>query len=124
MTGYERNRAALLEALPECGFPELSSAQGAFYLYARVEHLLRPGTGVSTSVELCEELLRDAGVACAPGIDFDKSRGHLFVRFSYCGEYERVCEGISRLRAWYARRRADQAARPDSRKLARAAISI
>jgi aspartate/methionine/tyrosine aminotransferase len=30
-------------------------------------------------------MLEAAGVAASPGIDFDRVRGHRFVRFSYCG---------------------------------------
>lgn len=97
---YALNREALLRDLPSAGFPHLSSAQGAFYLYADASHLVGDGG----SIELCDELLQKAGVACAPGVDFDKERGDKSIRFSFCGSHERTLEGIRRLKRWYEER--------------------
>ena len=36
------------------------------------------------------------GVACVSGLDFDRERGHSFVRFSFCGSTE-TCEEAVRL---------------------------
>ncbi len=58
-------------------------ADGAFYVYADVAHLLRPG---ETSTAWCSRLLHDTGVALAPGIDFDTVRGgDETVRLSFAG---------------------------------------
>ncbi len=76
---YRRSRDFLLQALPQVGFPSLSPAQGAFYLYADISQ--RGGD----SQRLAARLLEETGVAVTPGIDFDAERGHDFLRFSYCG---------------------------------------
>jgi aspartate/methionine/tyrosine aminotransferase len=76
---YRRSRAHLLRALPEAGFARLSPAEGAFYIFADVSDR------TADSAALCARLLTEAGIAASPGIDFDRERGHSFVRFSYCG---------------------------------------
>ena len=43
--------------------------------------------------------LEEAGVSCAPGIDFGAG-GEGFLRFSYATDLDRLREGVSRLRAW------------------------
>ena len=79
---YKRNRFVLLEGLPRAGFDSLSSAGGAYYIYADVSHLTK------ASVVLCKRILETAGVAIVPGSDFDRERGSRFVRFSFCGSLE------------------------------------
>ena len=79
---YRENRRVLLEGLPNAGFTELSSAGGAYYVYADVSHLTKD------SVALCARILKTAGVAIVPGSDFDRERGSRFVRFSFCGNLE------------------------------------
>jgi len=79
---YRRNRRALLDGLPAAGFHALSSAGGAYYVYADVRHL------TNDSVELCRRILETTGVAIVPGTDFDRERGSRFVRFSFCGSLE------------------------------------
>jgi len=91
---YRRSRARLLEALPKAGFPRLSPAEGAFYLYADVSDRS------NDSQDFCRRMLEEAGVAAAPGVDFDRSRGHHFVRFSYCGPEADMAEAAERLRRW------------------------
>ena len=70
---YRENRAVLLEGLPRAGFDALSSAGGAYYIYADVSRLTK------NSVELCKRILETAGVAIVPGSDFDRERGSRFV---------------------------------------------
>ena len=86
---YARNREILLGALPTGNFPRITSPEGAFYIYADVSHL------TNDSLAFCKRLLRDVGVAVAPGIDFDPLKGHRFVRFSFAGataQIERAAE--------------------------------
>jgi aspartate/methionine/tyrosine aminotransferase len=45
-------------------------------------------------------MLREAGVAATPGIDFDPMRGRRFVRFSYAGPTAEMVEAARRLRHW------------------------
>ena len=46
------------------------------------------------------ELLREAGVAVSPGVDFDRTRGNRFLRFSYCGPEADMVEAAARLKGW------------------------
>lgn len=88
---YRRNRAVLLEQLPKAGFGHIAAPDGAFYVYADVAHL----TG--DSMALAKRILATTGVAATPGIDFDRQRGHLWLRFSYCGATEVIEEAARRL---------------------------
>ncbi len=91
---YARSRELLLRGLPEAGFPIQASATGAFYLWADVSER------TNDSQAFCARMLRDAGVAAAPGVDFDRGRGHRFVRFSYCGAEADMGSAVARLKAW------------------------
>ncbi len=91
---YRASRDLLLAALPQCGFPRLSAAEGAFYLYADVSN--RTGD----AQVFCARMLLEAGVAAAPGVDFDRRRGHGFVRFSYCGSTADIAAAAERLATW------------------------
>lgn len=91
---YAANRALLLEELPKAGFDKLASADGAFYIYADVSAL------TNDSPEFCRRMLEETGVAVTPGTDFDPSRGHHFVRFSFAGSIEDMADAASRLKVW------------------------
>ena len=88
---YRRSRDTLLAALPGAGFPRLSAAEGAFYLYADV------GERTNDSVAFCARMLAEAGVAASPGVDFDRARGARTLRFSYCGSEAAMAEAARRL---------------------------
>jgi aspartate/methionine/tyrosine aminotransferase len=89
---YRRSRDLLLNRLPEVGFPHLSPAEGAFYLYADVRER------TNNSVAFCARMLAEVGVAATPGVDFDAARGTGTVRFSYCGPEADMAEAAERLR--------------------------
>lgn len=97
---YARNRDLLLAALPEMGLARIAPPDGAFYIYADVGHL------TSDSLALCGDLLRDTGVATAPGIDFDPVEGNRFIRFSFAVSTPLVEEAIARMKPWFAERTA------------------
>lgn len=91
---YRRSRDHLLRALPAAGFDRLSPAEGAFYLFADL-------AGRSNdSVAFCARMLEEVGIAATPGVDFDRTRGHRFLRFSYCGPEADMREAAARLREW------------------------
>lgn len=94
---YRRNRDALLAGLPLAGFDRLSSAEGAFYIWADVGGL------TNDSVAFCARMLDEAGIAATPGVDFDRDRGARFVRFSYCGPEADMAEAPGRLARWLGR---------------------
>ena len=91
---YRRSRDHLLAALPAAGFARLSPAEGAFYLFADI------GDRSNDSAGFCARMLLEAGVAASPGVDFDRTRGNRFVRFSYCGPEADMREAAERLRGW------------------------
>jgi len=91
---YAENRRLLLEGLPALGIDRVAPADGAFYVYADVGHL------TDDSMAFCRTLLRDTGVATAPGIDFDTEVGNRFVRMSFAGSPEEVSLALGRLGEW------------------------
>lgn len=91
---YAENRALLLNGLRGMGLDRLAPTDGAFYVYADVsDH-------TSDSLAFCSELLRDTGVAIAPGIDFDTVRGGSFVRLSFAGPTDDIDEAVRRIGRW------------------------
>jgi len=91
---YRRSRDHLLRMLPGAGFNRLSPAEGAFYLFADISDRS------NDSIGFCARMLAEAGIAATPGLDFDRERGHRFVRFSYCGPEADMREAADRLKAW------------------------
>jgi aspartate/methionine/tyrosine aminotransferase len=94
---YRRNRELLLEALPALGLQKIAPPDGAFYIYADVGQL------TDDSLAFCKELLRDTGVATAPGIDFDPVDGHRFIRMSFAVSTAEIEEAIRRMIPWFER---------------------
>jgi len=95
---YARNRQLLLEALPKLGLNSIAPPDGAFYIYANIGHL------TDDSISFCQSLLRDTGVATAPGVDFDPVEGHRYMRFSFAVSTAEVEDAIERITPWFARR--------------------
>jgi aspartate/methionine/tyrosine aminotransferase len=93
---YRRNRSLMLEALPELGLSSIAPPDGAFYIWADIGHL------TDDSLGFCERLLRDTGVATAPGVDFDPVDGNRFIRFSFAVSTPEVEEALRRLKPWFA----------------------
>jgi len=91
---YRTNRALMLSGLPKAGFMRIAPPDGAFYIYADVSTL------TDDSRDLAREILDRAGVAVTPGSDFDPSRGHQGLRFSYAGSTTDIVEGLKRLQTF------------------------
>jgi len=92
---YAANRELLLNELPKAGFTSIVPADGAFYLYADITHL------GGDSLAFAKRMLEETGVAATPGVDFDATRGHDFLRFSYAGSTADMTEAAARLKAWH-----------------------
>jgi len=92
--GYRRNRTILRQALLDGGISEISSPDGAFYLYANVSHL------TNDAVALCSRILDETGIAITPGADFDTKRGQNFIRLSYCTDEASVQTAAKLLTRW------------------------
>ena len=88
---YAENRILLNDGLRTLGFEVGSLSEGAFYVYAGISKFS------NDSMSFCEALLEEAGVASAPGIDFDRSGGRSFVRFSYAGKRQTMELALERM---------------------------
>ena len=93
---YRRNRERMLAAMPGLGLKTIAPPDGAFYIWADIGHL------TDDSVGFCERLLRDTGVATAPGVDFDPVEGHRFMRFSFAVSTPEIEEAIRRMELWFS----------------------
>ena len=91
---YRANRDLLLAGLPRAGFETFAPAEGAFYLYADINHL------TNDSRDFCRRMLKEAGVATTPGVDFDRARGADTLRISFAGSTAEMEEAVRRLTAW------------------------
>ena len=90
---YDERRRYLVPALEGIGLKIASPPCGAFYVFADATHW------GADSLKLSYRLLEEAGVACAPGVDFGLG-GEGFLRFSFGTSMERLQEGVSRLAEW------------------------
>ena len=91
---YRRNRQILLDGLPAAGIDRIAPPDGAFYIYANVDHL------TDDSADLAATWLAELGIATTPGIDFDPAEGHRYVRFSFAGSNDDMIQTVERLTAW------------------------
>jgi len=94
LTHYAENRHLLLNGLRGLGIDKLAPTDGAFYVYADVSKY------TDNSLQFCEKLLNDTGVAIAPGIDFDTVRGNSYVRLSFAGPTHDIEEALRRIGPW------------------------
>lgn len=92
--GYLQNRNLLLERLPQLGFEKILPIDGAFYAYADATR------HTNDTMKFATRMLEQAHIAVTPGLDFDRDRGHRFVRFSFAGSSETVNAALDRLESW------------------------
>lgn len=90
---FRLRRDYLIPALQEIGFTITHKPRGAFYIYAGCEKF------TNDSVQFCNDLLEDIGVAITPGADFGGYKAEFHVRFAYTTALESLQEGVSRLKA-------------------------
>lgn len=91
---YARNRELLLRELPRIGMDSFLPPDGAFYLYADVARF------TNDSPAFARALLEEAGIAATPGLDFDRTRGHRYLRFSFAGAEAEIAEAVDRMKKW------------------------
>jgi aspartate/methionine/tyrosine aminotransferase len=92
--GYARNRTILMQGLPQIGLGRFLPVDGAFYIYVDVSAL------TNDSMDFCQRVLREAGVAMTPGLDFDPEEGKRFVRLSFAGTEQDMRDAVAKLGAW------------------------
>ena len=89
---YHKRRDAIVEGLNSIDGFECAKPDGAFYAFPSIKKL-----GIS-SLEFCERLLREVGVAAVPGSGFGPyGEGH--VRFSYATSMENIKKAIERVKS-------------------------
>lgn len=91
---YAVNRLLLGDGLRALGFEIGEPTAGAFYAYAGIGRFSNDAMG------FCQRLLDEAGVAATPGVDFDRTNGNRFVRFSYAGTKETMERALERMKGW------------------------
>jgi aspartate/methionine/tyrosine aminotransferase len=93
---YAANRRILTGALENCGLGKIAPADGAFYLYADISaHSI-------DSEQFASQMLTEIGVASTPGVDFDQTNGHSYLRFSYAADPAVIAQAAERLKRWLA----------------------
>jgi aspartate/methionine/tyrosine aminotransferase len=99
---YAANRELLIGGLRRLGIDRLAPADGAFYVYADVGDLLDGADELPDSEALCWDLLDRAGVAAAPGRDFDPVDGGRFLRMSFAGSAQTLHGALAALERYLA----------------------
>jgi len=94
---YNERRKFMIARLKEIGFGITVEPTGAFYVFANAKHLS------SDSYTLAFDILENARVGVAPGIDFGPN-GEGYLRFSYANSLENIAEGMDRLQQYLANR--------------------
>src|SRR5512134_109449 len=89
---FQRRRDFLVPALRSLGFSVPLMPQGAFYVYAGCERFAEDSEAFAWRV------LKEAGVAITPGVDFGEHRARSHVRFAYTRTLADIEEGVERLR--------------------------
>jgi len=87
---YNQRRQVMLPAMRAIGFGVQHDPTGAFYVFANATRFTRD------SYALAFEILEQAKVAVAPGIDFG-AHGEGYLRFSYANSLDHIEEGLRRL---------------------------
>ena len=94
---YNERRRFMIARLKEIGFGITVEPTGAFYVFANARHL------AEDSYKLAFDILENARVGVAPGIDFGPN-GEGYLRFSYANSLENIAEGMDRLENYLAER--------------------
>jgi aspartate/methionine/tyrosine aminotransferase len=94
---YDERRRFMIRRLKEMGLGITVEPTGAFYVFANVKHIS------NDSYKLAFDILEEAHVGVAPGIDFGEG-GEGYIRFSYANSMENIAEGLDRLAKYLAER--------------------
>lgn len=90
---YSKRREVLYSGLEKLGFPIPCKPMGAYYIFARADHL------DTDSLRLAKRILEEAHVGVTPGIDFG-SHAEGWLRFSFANNRANIREALSRLEKW------------------------
>jgi aspartate/methionine/tyrosine aminotransferase len=95
---YDRRRRFLIPKLRALGFGITVEPTGAFYILANAKRFS------NDSYRLAFDILKEARVAVAPGIDFG-TNAEGYIRFCYANSLENIEEGMNRLERYLERYR-------------------
>lgn len=98
---YERRRDYAVDAINAIDGLSCKKPDGAFYIFVNVRSL-----GM-TSAEAANYFLEEAHIATVPGSAFGP-QGEGFIRISYACSYERIVEGMERLKKAVEKRQASR----------------
>jgi len=93
---YDRRRRFLIPRLRGLGFGIAVEPTGAFYILANAKGFSRD------SYQFAFDILKEAKVGVAPGIDFG-TNAEGYLRFSYANSLENIKEGMNRLERYLER---------------------
>jgi len=93
---YDQRRRYLIPRLRELGFGITVEPTGAFYVLANAKRFSKD------SYRLAFDILQEAKVGVAPGIDFG-SNAEGYLRFCYANSMENIEEGMNRLERYLKR---------------------
>lgn len=96
VNAFKARHDYLVDALNAIPGIECIAGDGTFYVFARVQGLMR-AAGVSNDIELCERLLVDAGVALVPGSAFGAEG---YCRLSFATDLETLQAAVARIEAF------------------------
>ena len=94
---YDRRRLFLVERLGRMGLPLGYEPAGAFYVFVNMKRY------TEDSLAFAMEILREAGVALTPGVDFGPG-GEGYLRISYANSLERIAQAMDQLEAFLVTR--------------------
>jgi aspartate/methionine/tyrosine aminotransferase len=97
---YDRRRRFLIPKLREAGFGITVEPTGAFYILANAKRFSYDSYGFAF------DILKEAKVGVAPGIDFG-TNAEGYLRFCYANSMENIEEGMDRLERYLERYRQD-----------------
>lgn len=97
---YDQRRRFLIPRLREMGFGITVEPTGAFYTLANAKRFS------NDSYRFAFDVLQEAKVGMAPGIDFG-TNAEGYIRFSYANSLENIKEGMDRLEGYLKRLKAD-----------------
>jgi aspartate/methionine/tyrosine aminotransferase len=94
---FNQRRIFMIKRLKQLGFGITVEPTGAFYVLANAKKF------TSDSYEFAFEILEQAKVGVAPGIDFG-ANGEGYIRFSYAASLEKIEEGLNRIQKFLKER--------------------
>ncbi|NEN74758.1 pyridoxal phosphate-dependent aminotransferase [Pelistega sp. NLN82] len=88
---FKERRDYLLKALEHLKLVVPVKPDGAFYIYADISYYSHD------SMDFCQRLLQETGIAIIPGLDFGPTGAKQMIRISYATAIDRLKEAIARL---------------------------